>query len=60
MNESEAGQYIGGDGNPIPAGTMRQWRFHRKGPAFVRVGRHVRYRRADLDAFLTAGRVEPG
>jgi len=27
--------------------------------AFVRVGRHVRFDVADLDAFLAAGRVEP-
>ncbi len=27
---------------------------------FHKVGRHVRLRTADLDAFLAAGRVEPG
>jgi excisionase family DNA binding protein len=28
--------------------------------AFVRVGRHVRIAASDLDAFITAGRVEAG
>jgi excisionase family DNA binding protein len=43
----------------MPHGTLRQWRYHGKGPTFVRVGRHVRYRLEDLDAFLDANAVEP-
>jgi predicted DNA-binding transcriptional regulator AlpA len=34
--------------------TLANWRSRRKGPRFVRVGqRMVRYRRADLDRFIT-------
>lgn len=36
--------------------TLEQWRWHGKGPQFCKVGRCVRYRRADLEAFLE-GRV---
>lgn len=39
---------------------MRKWRLLRTGPAYVRVGRLVRYRLVDLDAFIDANRVEPG
>lgn len=34
--------------------TLEQWRWCGKGPQFVKVGRCVRYRQADLDAFLDA------
>jgi len=32
--------------------TLRKWRITGEGPRFVRLGRAVRYRRADLDAYL--------
>lgn len=32
--------------------TLRKWRITGDGPRFVRLGRAIRYRRADLDAFL--------
>jgi len=49
----------------IPKSTLYSWRHHRSGPKAVRVGRHLRYRRQDLEAYLdgleergsTAGRV---
>jgi len=31
--------------------TLRKWRMIGRGPRFVRLGRTVRYRRADLEAF---------
>jgi predicted DNA-binding transcriptional regulator AlpA len=38
----------------IPAGTLAQWRYLGKGPAYVKVGRHVRYRAEDVDAWLAS------
>jgi hypothetical protein len=38
---------------------LRKWRLLRKGPAYCRVGRLVRYRKSDLVAYLQANRVEP-
>lgn len=36
--------------------TLANWRARRQGPQFLKVGRRaVRYRRADVDAFLAAG-----
>ncbi len=32
--------------------TLRKWRMTGTGPRFVRLGRAVRYRRTELDAFL--------
>ncbi len=33
--------------------TLRKWRMTGAGPRFVRLGRAVRYRRAELDAWLS-------
>jgi predicted DNA-binding transcriptional regulator AlpA len=37
---------------------FRAWRSQGRGPAYIRIGRSVRYRVEDLDAWLTAHRVE--
>ena len=36
----------------VPVKTLYQWRYKGVGPPGIRVGRHVRYRRQDLDAWL--------
>jgi excisionase family DNA binding protein len=36
----------------IPVATVKAWRAHGKGPRGHRVGRHIRYFRADVDAWL--------
>jgi hypothetical protein len=54
LNETQAGRYLGGKVSPISARTLQRWRMEGMGPRFVRVGRLVRYRRLDLDAYLQA------
>lgn len=39
--------------------TLRKWRLLGSGPAYLKVGRLVRYAEADLAAYLDANRVEP-
>lgn len=36
----------------VPLDTVYAWRSRGIGPRGIRVGRHVRYRRADVDAWL--------
>ena len=36
----------------VPAQTVRAWRHYGTGPKGVRLGRHVRYRRADVDRWV--------
>lgn len=36
----------------IPERTLAQWRYLDKGPKYYRFGRHVRYRRSDIEAWL--------
>ncbi|MGM0553284.1 MAG: helix-turn-helix domain-containing protein [Pseudomonadota bacterium] len=43
----------------VSARTLNRWRNMRKGPAWIKAGRKVLYRRSDLDAWLDHHRVEP-
>jgi len=38
---------------------IRNWRQQQRGPAYVRVGGRVRYRRSDIADWIDAGRVQP-
>jgi excisionase family DNA binding protein len=38
----------------VPARTVEDWRHRGGGPRFVKVGRHVRYRREDVTHWLNA------
>jgi excisionase family DNA binding protein len=40
-------EYLG-----VPETLLNQWRYQRVGPPFIKVGRAVRYRRRDVDAWL--------
>ncbi len=41
----------------IPLQTLRNHRSQRRGLPFIRLGRHVRYRRSDVLAYIEAGAV---
>lgn len=43
----------------VPEATLYGWRYHGKGPRSIKVGRHVRYRRADVERYLD-GHTERG
>jgi excisionase family DNA binding protein len=43
----EVAEYLG-----VPVATLYQWRYHDKGPRASKVGRHIRYRWADVEAWL--------
>ncbi len=36
----------------VSVGTLANWRYQGRGPRFVKVGRHVRYRRSDVEDWL--------
>jgi hypothetical protein len=44
----------------FPVKTLQNWRALRKGPAYYKVGRSVRYRVGDLLDFMENCRVDPG
>jgi excisionase family DNA binding protein len=55
LTRPEAAEYV-----HIKPQTLAVWACAGRGPTYVKVGRSVRYRVADLDAFLERGTVTPG
>lgn len=43
----------------VPPGTVSRWRKEGKGPKYSRTLHQVRYRRADVDAWMQKGIDEP-
>jgi len=39
--------------------TLRNWRHLRKGPAYIKLGRCIRYRNDDLLEFIEKHRIDP-
>ena len=54
MTESEAASRLG-----LKVATLRAWRHQGRGPAYVRLGRAVRYLAIDIDDFLNSNRHNP-
>jgi excisionase family DNA binding protein len=47
LNTEQAADYLG-----LSKQQLHTWRCHGEGPPYIKLGRLVRYRRADLDAFM--------
>jgi excisionase family DNA binding protein len=43
----------------VPEGTLQAWRVNGTGPRWVRVGRHVRYPRAELELWVSEQTLAP-
>jgi hypothetical protein len=43
----------------LSASTLAQWRWLKKGPPWVKVGRHVRYSRRGYEKWLASGADSP-
>jgi hypothetical protein len=54
MRPAAASQYV-----DTSERTLEQWRYLGRGPAYVKVGKAVRYRKADLDAWIARQTVRP-
>jgi hypothetical protein len=52
--EKEAAKTMG-----LAVQTLRNWRHLRRGPAYVKLGRSVRYRIDDLMEFIEKHRIDP-
>lgn len=53
MSTEEAAEHIGASPE-----TLKYWRCHKKGPAYIKTGRKIIYKRSALDAYL-AGKEQP-
>ena len=47
MTVPELAEYLG-----VPVGTLYAWRTNGAGPRGLKVGRHIRYRREDVESWL--------
>ncbi|MGH9010023.1 MAG: helix-turn-helix transcriptional regulator [Acidimicrobiia bacterium] len=54
MTIGELAEYL-----QVPRETIYRWRKHGGGPSGFRMGRHVRFRRSDVEAWLEARRDAP-
>ncbi|MHB1926716.1 MAG: helix-turn-helix domain-containing protein [Leptospirillum sp.] len=54
LSNGEAAEFLG-----LSPDTLPRWRWAGVGPSYLRVGRSIKYRRADLEAFLNESRVNP-
>jgi excisionase family DNA binding protein len=49
LNDGQVADYLN-----MSVATLRRWRLFRKGPKFVKIGSAVRYKRGDVDAWLSS------
>ena len=54
LTVEEVAEWLG-----VPVGTIYAWRYRSAGPASYKVGRHVRFRRDDVESWLEDQRCEP-
>lgn len=54
MSTRQAANHLG-----CSEGSLRLWRHQKRGPRYFRVGKLVRYRRADLELWIEANSVSP-
>jgi excisionase family DNA binding protein len=54
LTPQEVAEYFG-----VPLATLYQWRSRGVAPRGIRVGRHIRFRESDLDAFVAARLDQP-
>jgi excisionase family DNA binding protein len=47
LSITEAAETLG-----VPEATLYRWRYRNTGPRSIKVGRHVKYRPEDIEAFL--------
>lgn len=47
LTVQQLSEYLG-----VPVATLYQWRYRREGPSGFRVGRHVRYRWSEVEAWI--------
>lgn len=53
MSRREVAEYL-----DVPEATLARWAYAGAGPSYFRVGRHTRYRREDVLAWLEKQRIQ--
>jgi len=55
LSTFQAADYLG-----VPRETLAVWRMRKTGPRYSKIGRHVKYRQADLDAWVESRTIPTG
>jgi hypothetical protein len=55
LTEKEAAEMIAG----LKPGTLAKWRMRRRGPCYHKLGGRIRYKVADIQAWIDSSRVDP-
>ena len=59
MNRQLVNEYQAAEQLCIAVQTLRNWRHMRRGPAYLKISRSVRYKPEDLEAYMDANRIDP-
>ena len=54
LSNGKAAEFLG-----VSPLTLPRWRWSQTGPAYLKLGRSIKYRQSDLEAFMDKGRVDP-
>ena len=54
LSQDDTAEFLG-----VSKNTLEKWRWERRGPVFLKVGRLVKYRLSDLESYLTNQEVQP-
>ena len=54
LDEKQAARFLS-----VAVQTLRNWRHQRRGPAYIKMGRSVRYQFKDLEDFMNQRRIRP-
>ncbi|HEV3268435.1 MAG TPA: helix-turn-helix domain-containing protein [Acidimicrobiales bacterium] len=52
LSPDQLAEYLG-----VPVSSVYRWNYIKSGPTAMKVGRHVRYRKSDVEAWLTAQEI---
>lgn len=53
--ETQAAVFLGNEDRPFSVRTLQRWRVEGFGPKFIKLGKSVRYRQSELEAFVSNG-----
>lgn len=52
--ENQTALFLGNEDKPFAVRTLRRWRVEGNGPAYLKIGKSVRYRHSDLTNYLNS------
>ena len=58
-NDRPMDDYKAADKVGVAVQTMRNWRCKGRGPAYLKLGRSIRYRLEDIEAYKRKKRIDP-